>query len=156
MLEREAVRARDCACPNTPHEEGDIVYLLPKPSLACGLAAQGDIAAAGGDGTVLAQRWLMTYVKHGAVGWNLTDDKGREVPFDLDELLADYSFALPVAERAGELYSDAILRPLQARLNGTSQSGSIAASTSPRVRSMTKRRGSSSPAPSVASVPSMP
>ncbi len=146
------VKARDCACPGTPHgEEGDVVLLLPRPSLACGLAAQADIVAAAGDGTVLAQRWLVTYLRHGAVGWNLVDEAGKDVPFDVDALLADYAFALPVANRADELYSDAILDPLRSRLDGLSRNGRTAASTSPRRQSTRTRRARSSRATSAAS-----
>ena len=148
------VRARDCACPDQPHrEEGDTVSLLPVLSLAGGLAAQADIIAAAGDGTTLMQRWLVTSVTHGAVGWNLLDADGAAVPFDLAVLLADYAFALPVAERADELYSPAVIDPLARRLNGTSWTGRTDASTSPRVQSIRKRRGSSSPERSAASLP---
>ena len=101
-MELVIVRARDCACPGTPHEEGDTVSLLAKLSLSGGLAAQADIIASAGDGSTLAQRWLVTYVRHGAVAWNLTDDDGP-VPFDVDAILADYAFALPVADRADDL-----------------------------------------------------
>jgi len=152
-MELVIVRARDCACPGTPHEEGDTVSLLAKLSLSGGLAAQADIIAAAGDGSTLAQRWLVTYVRHGAVGWNLTDENGP-VPFDVDAVLADYAFALPVADRADDLYSAAIIDPLTVRLNGISRNGLTDASTSPRVRSIQKRRGSSSRARSAASTPS--
>ena len=153
-MELVIVRARDCACPGTPHEEGDTVSLLAKLSLSGGLAAQADIIAAAGDGSTLAQRWLVTYVRHGAVAWNLVDDDGP-VPFDVDAILADYAFALPVADRADDLYSAAIIDPLTVRLNGISRNGLTDASTSPRVRSTQKRRGSSSRVRSAASMPSI-
>lgn len=146
------VRARDCACPGGPHAGGDIVSLRPHLSLAGGLAAQGDIIAAAGDGTTLMQRWLVSYVTHGAVGWNLIDEHGKDVPFDVAALLADYSFALPVAEKADELYSPSVIDPLTRRLGKTSRTGQTTASTSPRAQSIRKRRGSSSPATSGASM----
>lgn len=151
------VRARDCACPNTPHD-GDTVDLLAKPSLALGLAAHSDMNAtidpAGVvDGAKLKERWFQTYLRLGAVGWNLTDDDGSAVPFNVDELLADYAFAYPVAEKADELYSEAILRPLLERLSAISRNGQTAASTSPRATSIRSRRKSSSPEPSVVSRP---
>ena len=150
MMEPIVVRARDCACPGTPHEEGDTVSVLPVPSLACGLAAQADIVAAAGDGSILAQRWLTTYIRHGAVAWNLLDVSGKPLPFDVDAILADYTFALPVANRVDELYSDAVLAPLALRLNGQSQTGRTSASTSPRRQSIRKPRGRSSRATSAA------
>ena len=151
-MEPIIVRARDCACPGTPHGEGDTVSLLPKLSLSGGLAAQADIIAAAGDGSILAQRWLVTYVRHGAVGWNIANEAGP-IPFDVDELLADYGFALPVAERADELYSPAVIDPLTRRLGETSRTGRTGASTSPRVQSIPRRHGRSSPARSAASLP---
>lgn len=155
MMDRIAVRARDCACPGTPHEEGDVVFLLAKLSFVGGLAAQADIVSAAGDHAALAQRWLVTYVRHGAVGWNLTDEAGDPVPFDVETILADYGFALPVAEKADELYSASIIDPLTARLNDISRNGRTDASTSPRVRSIPKRRGSSSRGRSAAMKPSI-
>ena len=155
-MELDIVRARDCACPGTPHGEGDTVSLLPKLSLAGGLQAQADIIAAAGDGVILAQRWLVTYVRQGAVGWNLVAEAGEPVPFDVEVILADYAFALPVADRADDLYSPSVINPLAARLNGLSRTGRTDASTSPRVRSIQRRRGSSSRGRSVASVPLTP
>lgn len=152
MMDLVIVRARDCACPGTPHPDGDTVSLLPTLSLSGGLAAQADIIAAAGDGSTLAQRWLVTYVRHGAVAWNLVTDDGP-VPFDVTAILGDYAFALPVAERADELYSPSVIDPLTARLSGLSRTGRTAASTSPRVQSIRKRRGSSSRGRSAASLP---
>lgn len=151
------VRARDCACPNTPHAEGDIVFILPRPSLDLGLEAQFDLsqvmdAAGVVDGVRLKARWLKTYIKMGAVGWNLTDAEGNAKPFDTDEILADYEFAYPVADACDGLYSEAILRPLMARLNAISPNGRTAASTSRPVRSIRSRPARSSPNGSAASV----
>ena len=155
-MDTVTVRARDCSCPGTPHEDGDTVTILARPSLALGLAAQADIIAAAGDGSTLAQRWMVTYIRLGAVGWNLTDGEGLPVPFDVQVLLDDYAFAVDVADKADDLYSQAILRPLTARLNGISQTGRTTASTSPRVQSIRKRRERSSPASTAATARSMP
>jgi len=155
-MDTVTVRARDCACPGTPHEDGDTVDILARPSLALGLAAQADIIAAAGDGTTLAQRWMLTYIRLGAVGWNLVDADGLAVPFDVQGLLDDYTFAVDVADKADDLYSEAILRPLTARLNGISPTGRTTASTSRRVRSIPKRRAPSSRGSSAATARSMP
>ena len=144
------IRARDCACPGTPHPDGDTVTILARPSLALGLAATADIIAAAGDGSILAQRWQVTYIRLGAVGWNLLDIDGEPVPFDAQVLLDDYGFSYNVADKADDLYSAAILRPLTERLNETSRTGRTSASTSQRVRSTPKRRAPSSPVPSAA------
>lgn len=151
-----SVRARDCACPGTPHEDGDIVYLLPKADLNLGVAAEQDIIASRDsiDGpSELLRRWTVTYVRHGAKGWNLLDDKGKAVPFTVDTILDDYTFARPIAEAANDLYAEAVMTPLVKRLNGRSQTGPMDGSTSPRVQSIRKRRGSSSPDISAASEP---
>jgi len=153
-MEPVSVRIRDCECPGTPHgEEGDLVFLASTLTLEGGLAAQGDILAAAGDGSALERRWRVTFVRHGAVGWNLVDENGQ-TPFDVNVLLADFALGYPVAERADDLYGDTIVRPLLARPSGTSRNGSTAASTSPSVRLTSRRRGSSSPAISAVMRPS--
>lgn len=40
MMELVPVRVRDCACPGTPHPDGDIVNINPKLPLIAGLEAQ--------------------------------------------------------------------------------------------------------------------
>lgn len=145
------VRARDCECPGTPHtEEGDIVFLLPKPSLALGLQTQVDLAHARDtkgeiDTADLQARWLVTYCRHAAVGWNLTDAAGKPVPFDVEALLADYTFAYVVADKADDLYREAILRPLGLRPSGNSRNGQTGDSISPTPRSRRKSPAQSSP-----------
>lgn len=103
-----------------------------------------------GDKNILAQRWIVTYVRHGAIGWNFLDAAGQPVPFDVEVLLADYALSAPVAEKADELYSDTVFDPLVERLNGQSRNGRTAASTSPRRQSIRKPRGRSSRATSAA------
>lgn len=152
-MEPVSVRVRDCACPGTPHrEEGDCVFLAPTLGLEGGLAAQGDIMAAAGNGTALAQRWRVTFVRYGAVGWNLIADDGP-LPFDVEALLGDFELGYPVSERADELYGDSVVRPLLRRPSGPSRNGSMGSSISPNVRSTSKRRGSSSLVTSAATEP---
>jgi hypothetical protein len=150
MADLVAVRVRACECPGTPHE-GDVVFVTPTPSLQCGLQAQADIIAAAGNGTTLAASWQVTFVKYGAVGWNLVDEDGDPVPFDVGVLLADYGIAAPVGERCDELYGDAVMRPLLARLKNISRSGSTGGSTSATTPPTPLRRKRSSPATSAAS-----
>lgn len=135
------VRVRDCACPDSPHEEGDIVYLHPTLSLLGGLAAQRDwqasIEGEGEDrklnGDALTDRWMVTFVRWGFAGAN----------FDLtvDDLLADFGIAEPVADAASDLYQEAVLRPLGLGRSRTSQRGPTGDSTSPtRKRTPSRRR----------------
>lgn len=129
------VRVRDCACPDTPHPDGDIVYLRPTLSLEGGIAAQFDLRASNGDAAELTRRWLVTFVRYGAVAWSL------DRPFSVDDLLADFALAMPVAEAANDLYAEALLRPLAAGRPKTSPSGPTVGSTSRTRRSTPKRRG---------------
>jgi hypothetical protein len=155
MAELVSVRVRDCACPDQVHGDGDVVFLAPKLSLAGGLAADFDIRKAAGDGTFLAQLWQVTFVKHGAVGWNLVDEQGEPVPFDVNALLEDYTLAREVAEKADELYGESVMRPLLQRLRTTSQTGRTNGSTSATRRSTTKPRARSSRGTTAASARSM-
>lgn len=168
MAELVMVRARDCACPDTPHEEGDFVYLLPILGIEGGMAAELDLQAVqtfppDRRGQALFARWFGTFLRYGAVGWNLTekDDKGRTVPrpFDVDVLTSSYADWRDVAERANDLYSEAVMRPLLERAEAReaketpptepSPTGPTDGSTSPAGRSTRKPRRSSSPPASV-------
>ena len=97
----------------------------------------------------LRRRWLITYVRHGAVGWNFEDTAGP-IPFDVEAVLDDYSVAQPVAEKGDELYGDTVTRPLLARLATPSRRGPKADSTSVTKRPTPPRRRRSSPASSAA------
>lgn len=157
------VRVGDCACPDTPHE-GDVVYLLPKLGLEGGTAAEFDllfsreIEDAARSTLVLLARWTVTFVRYGAVGWNRVrlDERGRPEPepFDVEALIADYAAARLIAERANELYSEAVMRPLfeaarasepsPNRAQRRSRTGRTGGSTSRRPASIRSRPESSS------------
>src|SRR3990172_366948 len=112
MSEPVAVRVRDCECPGAPPAEGgDPGCIAPTPSRGCGLEAQADIIEAAGSGAMLRARWQITFVRHGAVGWNLLDVEGAAMPFDLDALLADYGLAAALADRCDELHRPVVIRP---------------------------------------------
>ncbi len=136
----EEVRVRDCACPDTPHD-GDIVYLNPKLSAPGGIAAEQEIAKGFADSADLTQRLLISFVRHEATGWNLTDEYGKPVPFSVDDLLADWTLSRNVITRAGELYTQVAIAPFQSKPAERSPTGRTPASTS-RTRRQT-------PSPSV-------
>lgn len=165
---------RACACPDSPHEGGDVVYVAPSLSLSGGLAAEHDNAVAlaetlahagkpppGGwndtNSTPLAldmaermrTRLLVTYVRYGAVSWNFEDESGP-LEFDVEAILADYAIARNVAEKCDELYGETVTRPLLDRLGTRSQRGRTPRSTS-RSGSTPKRPRRSSPATTAAS-----
>lgn len=158
MREPVVVRVRDCECPGTPHagEEGDTVLLAPRLSLAGGLQATADIVTAAGSGALLAAAWQVTFVRFGAIGWNWLDEDAQPVPFDVNALLDDYTIGLVVAEKADELYGDAVMRPLTARLKNSSPSGRTNGSSSTTPRSTTKPSARSSRRALAATPPSMP
>lgn len=154
-------RMRDCACPGTPHPEGDGVWLTPTVSLAGGLALEADLRAALVEAatsdqwneeavsTLVTSKWLTTALRHCAVGWNLEDEAGP-VPFDVDRLLADYTLARHVADAAADLYSETVLVPLAQSVSGASANGSSNGSTSLTARSTRKSPRRSSRATSAA------
>lgn len=146
MAEPVPVRARDCACPGSPHPEGDIVYIRPTLSLDGGLAATEALREISereirtpADATdaqkqeiglerinrALQGKWLRVFLEHGAVGWNLDE------PFSVEALLEDYSLARPVADEAADRYTMAVLAPFMKPSAPTSPLGLTADSTSP-------------------------
>lgn len=167
-----SVRVRDCLCPDTPHVDGDEVYLLPSLSLEGGAAAELDreVVMEGYEDAsdaekvrltmALLARWTSTYVRYGAVGWNWLREgengKPEPVPFDVDVLLSDYRLARLIAAQANLLYSEAVLGPLLEaaeaatpnRAQRRSRTGRTGSSTSRRGVSTLKPSGSSSEPPS--------
>lgn len=149
------VRVRDCACPGRPHtKEGDVVYLKPMLGLDGGAAAEIDLAMVDEVPeerrvTTLFARWAVTFVRYGAVGWNFVQ-KGKEgpepKPFDVEELIADYRVSRLVADKASDLYSEAVTGPLvvAAAAAISSRDGQTTASTSPTPNRKQRRSASSS------------
>jgi len=152
MRSTEFVRVRDCACPDSPHaEEGDGVLISATLPAEGGIEAEQQMTEAQEQlrrgllspdafGDHLTRKWLITFVRYGAQGWNLVDEEGSPVPFDIDDLLADWAFARPVALRAGELYQASVAAPFQTAPAKPSRNG--------RTRATTSRRRSPTPVPS--------
>ena len=93
------VRVRDCACPDTPHADtGDLVYLAPHLDIDGGVEAERDLVESQGNERELTKRWLRTFIRYGAIGWNLTDAEGEAVPFEVDAILSDWSLARPLGD----------------------------------------------------------
>jgi hypothetical protein len=125
------VRVGDCTHPDDPHEEGDVVYLSPTLPAPGGIAAEQLIGDVFGD--ELTNRWLVIFVRHGVTGANYE-------PFSVDDLLADWARARPVAIRAGELYLASVTAPFLTEQQKRSPTG--------RTRATTSRRPSPTPSPS--------
>lgn len=157
MADTTEVRVRDCACPGHFHNgTGDLVYLRTTPSLQLGLAVQSDIRAAIGDGELLQQKWLVSYVRHGVVGWNLVDAKGKPRPLDVQELLDDFDVGMTIAEKADELYGDRVVTPFVEKLLTRLGPGPTDDSTSPPEMSTETPAEPSSPATTAATPQSTP
>lgn len=136
-----SVRVSECRCDGTPHPDGDVVYLFPTLTFDGGAAATAALRES--VGTPDLDRVLgRSYLQHQVAGWNVVDDEGRAVPFALDALLNDWNLGRIVAERADELYSEDLLRPLVASVSTSSGRGLTdhLPPTSPRTPSTKPRR----------------
>ena len=141
------VRARDCACPGTPHPDGDVVYMLPRLPLDAGLEAAFIWETNKSNARAVFREWLTVFVRYCAKGWNLTDDvDGVQVarPFNVTALLEDASFGLAVASWAGDRYTEAVTSPLGLSALPKSGIGQTGSSISPVPASIPSSRGSRS------------
>lgn len=149
-----SVRFRDCACPGTPHPDGDVAYLRPHLNFTGGVAVVGlfsspewQAAAAALDQVQLTGLVGPVYLLHGMVGWNLLDADGQPVPFSAAEAVDSLPFgdALELVDKADDLYGQAVLGPLARRTANSSPSGPTngSSSTSPTPSSSPKRRSRS-------------
>lgn len=159
----EPVQVKVRECPTGLHNgEGDWVLLAPTLSLEGGLVAEADLRAASAEyqdatqrGEAIQRKWAITFVRYGVRGWNFHDEDG-EKPLDVDELLSDYATARIVADKAADLYTDAVLRPFLTLLAARSPTGPTPATTSRRQGRTRKSSGSSSPSTSADSAQSTP
>lgn len=157
MDARIPVRVSDCRCPETPHADGDFVYLSPTVPLKMGLAADRVMAsirdkiAAGMPVTEVEveteDALVELFVRHGALDWNLQYVNGHGVPeprpFDVNAVLADWSIARAVAEEADRLYGTTVMAPFQEAAQRLSQPGPTAVSTSPTPSTRSPQKRSS-------------
>ncbi len=136
-----------CPCFGTPHADGDTVYLFPKLSLSAGIIAEQQIsglAVAPLQQPEIVAMLTETFLLHGVADWTFVDADGLPLAVNEDNkrgvLLADYSLARDLGDRADDLYGAAVIDPLAARLSNGSARPSTAGSTSPKKRSASRRR----------------
>lgn len=117
-----------CRCPGGVHASGDSVWLKPALDVPLAIAANaairsmdiggriqsGALAVAMADSEV---QYALTgvYLRHSIVRWTFVDDKGNPIsisPDEVDRLLPWGSGGGEVAEKADELYSEALFAPL--------------------------------------------
>lgn len=117
---------RDCACPGTPHQDGDIVTYRPKLSFDAAARAVGAIW--GTEGEPSAQKGFDIYLHDGPLSWNLVDGEGNAVPLNDDALDAlDFADQYEIADYGDTLYRDTVISPLQRRTKSSSKSGPTSA-----------------------------
>jgi hypothetical protein len=144
-----------CPCLGSPHEDGDIVYLYPELSMAGGMAAQGAISEASGDsgldGVRLQELLAEVWIRHGVASWTFLDDNGEAIPVSPSNIAAALPYAKggrAVADKADDLYAEAVTAPLVERLAALSKRGSTRTpgQTSPNRATRRKQRSPSSTA----------
>lgn len=164
------VRIGECQCPDTPHPDGDYVYLRPKLDLRGGFRVKRRLidlnrAAFGEAGVDMADLEIAlaeAYLVEGIFSWNLLDEEGGErpvTPENLTEFLfSDYARAEVAADKADDLYKPAILDPLAQRALSSLPDTPPNGSTSPtngagRKRPKQSKRSSTSTSQTGATAP---
>lgn len=129
---------------------GGVVTLRAAVSIPLGIAALSVIKNNGSQADIEAGL-ADVYLRYGIERWTFVDAKGEPepvTPANIERLLPYGNGGLEVAERADELYSNEVMRPLLERMRKPSDSGPTDASTPP-----TSDSGSTPPAPSGPSSP---
>ena len=147
MPETIPVRFRDCACPGSPHPDGDVAELRPYLDYPGGAEALQSVTDVDEDGnSTLAdvrewpQRIGPVFIRRGVVAWNVVDDDGP-VPVTREALEAlPWEDAYELADRADDLYGGQVLAPLVKRMALFSKAGPTGGSTPRRRKSSQKRR----------------
>jgi hypothetical protein len=141
-----SVRFRDCTCPGSPHDgrdgadDGDVVYMRPVLGFAAGAEALRKMGESDGDVNRIAELVGPTYIREGVTGWNVIAEDGGAAPLDVDSILDNFGWAYPIADKADDLYSAAVLAPLLQRMSAPSGNGQTGASTHRTRRSSGKAR----------------
>jgi hypothetical protein len=124
------VRFRDCACPNTPHPDGDVAYLRPYLDYAGGAEALAAIQKSNADPILMPQLLGPVFIRRGVADWNLLDEDGDPVPVTDEALDAlRWEDAYDLADKADDIYGGQVLAPLVKRLPKPSPTGRTGRST---------------------------
>jgi hypothetical protein len=136
------VKFRDCACPGTPHTDGDTVTFRDQLDFSANARAVGLIFS--GEGEPNSTKAWPVYLHEGPIAWNLLDEDGEPVLLTRDALDAlEFADQYEIADRADDIYRDTVLAPLVRRMNALSKAG-----PTPK---LTPIRSSASPTRSTAS-----
>jgi hypothetical protein len=142
--QRVTVHVGACRCPGTPHASGDEVYLAPEASMTMGLRGNGAISKADNDAAQLEILLGRVFIEEGITGWTFTDEDGEigVTPANIERLLPWGKGGSLVAEKANDLYGEAVLGPLVRKSLSTSAPGQTNGSTSRTRPSRSVRRSS--------------
>jgi hypothetical protein len=126
-----SVSLGECLCPGTPHKGGDEVHLRGELDLTTGMALIANIAQGDSDNAI--ERLGRAYLRAGIAAWTFVDESGIPVPVNETNIgrLRWTAGTYALADRAAELYGDALLSPLAQRVSGSSPNGASEDSTSP-------------------------
>lgn len=139
------VKFRDCACPGTPHPNGDTVTFRDQLSFAANASAVGMIFS--GEGTPMSINAWSVYLFEGPTAWNLLDEDGEAVPLDRAALEAlPFEDQYEIADKGDDVYGATVLAPLVRRMKASSKDGPTPKPTSRR-SSGSPTRGSDSEKP---------
>lgn len=141
----DPTRFRDCACPGTPHPEGDTVTFRPRLPFEAGLEAIRLIYADPTQGNA-SKAWPV-YLREGPLSWNLLDEDGDPVELSREALEAlDFADQYEIGDKADDLYGGQVLAPLLRRMKTSSGTGRT--SDTPRRRATRSPSRRSAPEPS--------
>jgi len=117
----DPVRFRDCACPGTPHPNGDTVTFRPQLDFDGNVAA---LSAIFGEGEPVASKAWRVYLFEGPVAWNLLDADGDPLPLTREALEAlPFADQFEIADRGDDIYRDTVLSPLVRKITGLLRNG---------------------------------
>lgn len=122
----EPVVFRECACPRTPHPNGDTVTFKPKLTFDENVAALSAIFS--GDGVGNANKAWGVYLHAGPVAWNLVDEEGKPLELNRENIDAlPFEDQFEIGDRADDIYGAVVLAPLVRRTSSLSKNGSTSA-----------------------------
>lgn len=131
-------RFRDCACPGTPHSEGDTVTFRERLPFAAGVKALRLIFA---DGEPSAANAMPVYLTEGPEDWNLLDERGKPVPLTPEALEAlPFADQYEIGDQGDTLYSGEVVAPLLRRMSKSSETGPTTSTARRRSRSSPRAR----------------
>lgn len=109
-------------CPGTPHDE-DVAKLRPRLLPGDAIAALAAFNSEHDSATI--QRDLgMALLRGGLLSWNITDEDGPIPLSALEDGTLDWDETLrPIAERANDLYTESLMRPLLDAIRKSSPGG---------------------------------